>query len=167
MKKVLLLILLAIFMQSCWPTSGNDDEPAAMESRYQPISLQRESFEKTINVEPSKPIVNAGKIYIKDDFIYINEKDTGFHVLDNSDPTNPKPLAFIEVPLATDLAIRNNTIYVHHSVDLVAFSYSADELEIFHRERDVFPRPFSPDGFPADYFGVPEGEIIIGYELKD
>ena len=94
------------------------------------------------------------------------KRGEGFHIIDNSDPEDPKPLAFLRIPLATDLAIRNNTIYVHHAVDLVAFNYSAvnNSLNILHRERNVFPALRSPEGWEADYYQIPQGHIVIGYE---
>lgn len=82
---------------------------------------------------------------------------------------NPQPLAFIEIPLATDLAIRGNILYVHHAVDLISFSYSVsnNRLLILHRERNVFPELQSPDGFDPGHYGVSEGEIVLGYQPKD
>lgn len=155
-------------MQSCW--YRNDDErwttdPA--ESAFEPITIDRETFESTITVSGPRDIEEAGKIYVNGDMVYINEVQKGFHVLDNRDPENPKNISFIEIPLATDLAIRNNTIYVHHAVDLVAMHYSMGAIEIVHRERNVFPPLNSPDGFMAQDFDVAQDKIIIGYQSRN
>ncbi|MCM4161097.1 hypothetical protein FHG64_08330 [Antarcticibacterium flavum] len=166
MKKPLLLLLLLFLMllQSCW-RNLQDDVGFVEESRYQPITQQRSSFEATMTIMGDRPVLNSGKIYVKDDLIYLNEKSEGFHIIDNSDPENPVPRAFLNIPLATDLAIRNNIVYVHHAVDLVAFTYNANSLKIVHRERNVFPELRSPDGYDASFFDVPEDEVVIGYEL--
>lgn len=165
MKKLSILFITCFILQSCW--YHQDDEPMItdpVESAYKPITLDRETFESTIAIGAPREIVDAGKIYVNGDMVFINEVNQGFHVIDNGDPENPKNISFIEIPLATDLAIRNNTIYVHHAVDLVAMTYSRTSIEILHREQDVFPELNSPDGLSADYFDVEEDQIIIGYQ---
>lgn len=165
MKKILFLFITALTLQSCW-YHGDDNqlEVDPMESSFKPVTMNREIFESTIAVNAPRNIEDAGKIYVNGDMVFINERNKGFHVLDNRDPENPVNISFIEIPLATDLAIRNNTIYVHHAVDLVAMKYNTSSVEIMHRERNVFPRLNSPDGFLAEDFDLDEDEIIIGYE---
>ena len=165
MKKILLLLLISFVFQSCW--YHRDDEPInidPVESAFKPITVDRETFESTIAVGAPRDIEEAGKIYVNGDMVFINELNKGFHVLDNRDPKNPINISFIEIPLATDLAVRSNTIYVHHAVDLVAMRYNTTSIEILHRERNVFPKLNSPDGFPAQDFDIEENQIIIGYQ---
>lgn len=165
MKKLLYCFSILLVLQSCWYTHGDDVGPQMI--RYEPITQSRKDFEKTIGLMDNRPVLNSGKIYVKDDLIYLNEKGEGFHIIDNSDPSNPQPIAFLKIPLATDLAIRNNILYVHHAVDLVAFSYSlnSNSLNIVHRERNVFPQLRSPEGIDPSFFNVPEDKIVIGYQL--
>lgn len=166
MKKLLFCFSMLLTLQSCWYTGGDDDNPGRRSS-YKPITQSRQDFEKSIVIMGERPVINSGKIYVKDDLIYLNELGEGFHIIDNSDSTNPQPVAFIKIPLATDLAIRNNILYVHHAVDLVAFSYSlsSNSLKIVHRERNVFPGLRSPEGLEPSFYNVPENEIVIGYQL--
>lgn len=166
MKKLLLCFSLLLFLQSCWYTNHDDDDYPGMRSSYEPITQSRNDFEKSISILGERPVINSGKIYVKDDLIYLNELGEGFHIIDNSDPTQPNPVAFLKIPLATDLAIRNNILYVHHAVDLVAFSYSlnSNTLNIVHRERNVFPELRSPEGLEPSFYNVPENEIVIGYQ---
>lgn len=167
MKNAAFYLILIFLFQSCWYTGVDDDEP--YRSMYKPITQSRADFEKTIVLKEAQQIMTSGKIYVKDDLIYLNELGKGFHILDNSDPENPHPLAFLEIPLATDLAIRNDILYVHHAVDLVSFSYSVsnNRLVILHRERNVFPELQSPDGLGPDHYGVAEGNIVLGYQLEN
>lgn len=164
MKKLLFCIALIFLLQSCWTTGIDDD--ISMVSNYKPITQARQEFEKGIVIMEERPVLNAGKIYVKDDLIYLNEVGEGFHIIDNSDPENPLPVAFLKIPLATDLAIRNDIVYVHHVVDLVAFTYTRNYngLKIVHRERNVFPALRSPDGLEPSYYEIPEEVIVIGYE---
>ncbi|MBW2961437.1 hypothetical protein [Mesonia aestuariivivens] len=118
MKHLLLLFSCAICLQSC--IRWNDDDEIIAESNYEAITQSRDIFENSITLESSKPINTAGKIYVKDNYIFINEVKEGFHVFNNINPEEPEAISFISVPSATDLAIRDNIIYVHHFVDLVA-----------------------------------------------
>ena len=172
MRKHFYLILLAICCASCI-YGGRDDDfntsqpPTA--SFFEPITLSRSTFEANITVDESRPVSNAGKIYVRENILYINEKEEGFHVFDNSNPEEPKQLFFVNVSLASDLAVRNSTIYVHHAVDLVALTLDVANKSVTEtsRTRDVFPPLNSPDGFPASFFNVPENEVIIGYRPKN
>ena len=168
MKHFVLLLLLAVSLQSCWPTVGTDDF-VQTESYYEPITIQRAQFEQEIFADAPRPVVNAGKIYVSGNYVYINEAGLGFHILDNTDPATPTPIAFIEVPGSTDLAIRDGIIYTHHAVDLVSMTYDliAGDVTILHREINAFPLLSSPDGFPASYFNVPDTEVIVDYQLID
>jgi len=165
MKRILLLLLISLLLQSCW-FHRNDEQRTIdpIESSFEPVTLARETFESTIAVGAPREIEEAGKIYVNGDIVFINELNKGFHVLDNRNPKDPVNISFIEIPLATDLAIRNNTIYVHHAVDLVAMRYNTSSIEILHRERNVFPRLNSPDGFLAEDFDLEDNQIIIGYQ---
>ena len=165
MKKYLFGLALLFLFQSCIPYP-DDVTP---QSLYKPIVQPRSEFEKTIELIEPRQVVNSGKIYIKDHLIYLNEVGEGFHIIDNSDPEHPEPIAFLRIPLSTDLAIRDRTIYVHHAVDLVAFTYSVDKnmLDILHRERNVFPPLRSPEGLDETHYEIPEDHIVLGYELEN
>lgn len=166
MKKYISCLFILFLLQSC--IYGHDDN-IVYEPLYTPVTQARSEFEKTLELQEPRQVMNAGKIYIKNDLIYLNEVGEGFHIIDNSDPEDPEPLAFLRIPLSTDLAIRDQTIYVHHGVDLVSLTYSisANELRVLHRERNVFPGLRSPEGLDESNYEIPENHIVIGYELKN
>ena len=172
MKKMYFLLFgVAMLLQSCWYTV-DDDGPQVVDPyhiAYEPITQTRADFEETIKLMPSRPVQNAGKIYIKDAMMYINEKQEGFHVFDNTNPEDPQSLAFISIPGSTDLAIRGTVMYSHHLIDLVAFRYErgADELQLLHREQHAFPALISPEGLSPENYGVEEELIVVGYKLKE
>lgn len=171
MRQSIFLIIVAICCNSCIYGGRDDDfnggQPTG--SSFEPITLNRTDFKATISVSDTTAVLNAGKIYVRENILFINEKEKGFHVYDNSDASLPKNLFFVNVPLATDLAVRNNTVYVHHAVDLVALTLDVQNKTVTEtsRSEQVFPPLQSPDGFPASFFNVPSNEIIIGYRLKN
>ena len=67
-----------------------------------------------------REMIKTGKIYIKGDYIFINEKKEGIHVIDNSDPSNPRNISFIAIPGNLDIAVMGNILYGDSYTDLVA-----------------------------------------------
>jgi hypothetical protein len=43
---------------------------------------------ETVAFQNAQPIIKSGKIYIKDDLMFINDVNKGFHVYDYTDPKN-------------------------------------------------------------------------------
>ena len=167
MKHLSALLILAISLQSCvTDTSSDDVNPIDIFSNYDAITLGRPTFETSVSLQEAKGITDAGKIYVINDLLFVNEKNEGFHVFDNEDPQNPTALAFITAPGATDLAIKNNVYYINQAVDLIAVTYDKLDanLVVTKRIRNVFPVKISPDGYIPD---VENGAIIIDYELQN
>lgn len=160
-----ILTLVACLCVSCWGYRGGDDDSFIYASQFEPITISRTEFENSIILEAPKAIINAGKIYVKDGFLFINEKGAGVHIFNNTNPTMPIPVAYISIHGNTDIAVKNNTIYAHHLTDLIAFRYDADTntLQFKSRLENVFPDIVSPDGFPSDYYIVPADQVIIGF----
>ena len=116
---------------------------------YTPVFMERSELENAVKLLPPNPIKNPGKIYIKDNYIYINERYKGFHVIDNSDPSTPVNRAFLHIDGCLDIAIKNNLIYADNAVDLIviAIDPGLNMINVGGRVRNAFPEPSSPDGF--------------------
>lgn len=163
MKKNLLWLLCPVLFTSCTFFGGGDDDFSdPHQSSYQSVVMPRAEFESSVALLPNQGISKSGKIYIKENLLFINEFRKGFHVFNYSDAANPQPIAFIKIPGATDLAVRNNKIYINHAVDLVTLEYipQTNSITLVSRNRDIFPPMISPDGFPGN--SAPD-EIIIDY----
>ena len=166
MKKILVL-LVALSLQSCIFLGGDwGGEPAPDTSNYSAVFMERTDFESAVNIQAVSAIAEAGKIYTYNGNLFINDKYKGFHVYNNNDPANPVAVTFINAPGSTDMAIKNNTIYINQATDLIAVELSADllSLEVTKRIANVFPEMLSPDGF---YEYTPEGKVLVGWELNE
>nr|WP_299343546.1 hypothetical protein [Allomuricauda sp.] len=157
-----------LLFYACWPTDDDDDvniDPI-FQSVYEPVYLSRANLENSILLKDPEPIVNSGKIYIKDNLLFVNEVRKGFHVFDNSNPQNPLKIKFIKVPGSSDLAVRQNMLYINQATDLVAvqFDLNSTELTVAKRVKEAFPVLLSPDGFYA--YDIPENSIVVDWELK-
>ncbi|WP_299521930.1 hypothetical protein [Winogradskyella sp.] len=169
MKKYFLLLLVTIPLcfQSCigW---GNDDDIIAdfqANTPYEPVIMQRTEFEtSTVLINTPRPIEDSGKIYVKGNFIFINEVNQGFHIINNSDPTNPVNIGFIKVLGSSDLSIKNDIFYANNARDLISFKIdeASETLTLTKRLENVFPQIWSPVG-PL-YYPVEANEIVVDWQ---
>jgi hypothetical protein len=163
MKKGLLaLCVLHLFLLTGCCLYCVDDEIPQM-NNYDAVVINRAELESAVQVSPPRSIVNAGKIYIKDNLMFINDKNAGFHVYNYADAQNPLPVAFINTPGATDLAVRNNTIYINQAVDLLTLQYNpaTNSIQVTKRNRNVFPQKEAPDN---SYVDLDNDDIIIDWQ---
>jgi hypothetical protein len=116
------------------------------ENYYTPILMKRDQLEKSIVFVPSKDIYQPGKIYFKDNYIFLNEKWKGIHIIDNSNPASPAKVGFIQIPGNVDIAIKGTTLFADNAVDLIAIDISnIQNLAVTCRIKDVFPELLPPD----------------------
>ena len=167
MKKRLhfpLFFVVALLLSSCWGNPNDDDLPPTQ--NYEPVSMTRTEFESAVKALAPKEIVKSGKIYIKDNLMFINDVNKGFHVYNYSNPQNPIKISFIQIPGATDLALRNNIIYINQAVDLVTLEYNptGNLINITKRIKEVFPQKISPDGFSTENVA---NKIVIDWIPKN
>lgn len=116
----LVLLLLTTAVSSCTDTC----EVTNSYTYFEPVYATRADVKAAIGLTPPKEISNCGRIYFKDDILFINEYGEGIHIIDNHEPANPKSLNFLNIPGNYDLAIVGNTLYADSYVDLVAFDIS-------------------------------------------
>ncbi len=165
--KLLTLIVFAFFLQNCDPYDSDNY------SEYEPILMNRPQMERSISYTQPQQLQTPGKIYFKDDFILIGEKYKGIHVIDNSVPSMPVNIGFINVPGCVDMAMRYNALYVDNAVDLVTIDLSEgiENLEITSRIQSVFPEHTPPDGKPLNPLfnqaNRPVGTIITGWKKNN
>jgi hypothetical protein len=159
MKKAFIFLPILLLLQSCIFSTPEDDFNQA---QYNAVIMEREAFENSIQLLPARSIIKSGKIYIKDDYAFINEVNEGFHIYNYANPENPVPISFLKVPGATDLSIRNNVLYINQAVDLVTLAYlpTSNSYQFLYRNRNMFPQKQSPN---FDYTPLTENQIIINW----
>lgn len=90
---------------------------------YKPVYVPKDEA-KVIKVLPPQEVTTQGKIYVKGNYIFIGDVNLGIHVVDNTDPRNPKKIAFIRIYGNHDIAIKDNILYADNIDDLVAMDIS-------------------------------------------
>jgi hypothetical protein len=134
-----------------------------------PLYLSYSDLRASFQVEGGRQLEQPGKIYFKDDYMYVNEYREGIHVLDLSDPADPRAVAFIKIPGNVDMAIRNEVLYADSYVDLLMVDVSDPaHPEEIKRVEDLFEYvipPFDND-FPLDEVDEEKG-VVSGFEVRE
>ena len=158
-RKLSLLIIVSILFASC---------ADKIEETYlinEPVYLTYADMRSSLKSTDSEPIVQPGKIYFKDNYIFVNEYQEGIHIINNSDPANPVVVKFIEIPGNVDMAIKGNVLYADSYVDLVSIDISdLDNIREIDRDTNVLPYviPEFDEGILSD---VDESQgVITGYK---
>ncbi len=109
----------------------------------------------------AKDLVKTGKIYVKDKYLFINELRKGIHIIDNTNPSAPKNIAFVEIPGNVDMAVWGNILYADSYTDFVAIDISdPTNVKEVSRTKDVFLNGMI-DGI-SWYYSATTGEIYDG-----
>ena len=114
-----------------------------------PVYMDFEVFRQPLKAYPAREIQQAGKIYFKDNYIFVNEVNKGIHVIDNSNPLWPEIKTFYEITGNVDIAIRGDILFVDSFIDLVALDISNiyQPVEVGRIENafpEVLPVPRDP-----------------------
>ena len=153
MKKILvLLVFLPVLLTGCFYSSTAPENNGS----YRPVYLSKDSV-SMFSVGLPKPTVEAGKIYVYGNYIFQNEVNQGFHVIDNTDKGKPMKVAFYKLPLCTEISIRNNHLYTNNMNDLVVIDlHNILKPTLVKRIPNAFPTLFSDmqQNFPTDERGV-------------
>jgi len=126
-------------------------------TKYTPVYKTYDEIRVAPTVGPAKDLKNPGKIYLFGSLLLINEVDEGIHVIDNANPSNPSPLAFINIPGNIDIAMSGNILYADNYVDLLAIDISdIHNIRLQKRVNNAFPH----------YGTDPDKGILVSYDTE-
>ena len=167
-SKLLALLACAVgFMASdCNP----DPRP---ETNYEPVLIKRsELTNNLIQWQNPKPIQQPGKIYYKDNFIFINQKFDGVHVVQSLANGGLEKVGFLRIPGNLDVAIKGSTLYADNASDLIAIDLQhlldKRSVRITKRIENALPAYLPPDNgrIPEEYKpeNRPANTVIIRWK---
>ena len=156
MKKLIktfcVIMAFAAITTSCTDNSYERVTYTANTPVYMPFSEFRGSFRKT----EARDSITPGKIYFKDNYLFVNDPGKGIHVIDNANPSNPQKIAFYEILGNVDIAINGNILFADSYIDLVAIDISdVNNPQEVGRLKNVFPEI------------LPQGDIWFPYARVD
>lgn len=92
--------------------------------RFDPVYKTLAEIRTGVRAEAPRPLKKPGKIYSIGQYMLINELQEGIHVIDNSDPANPTPVAFWQISGNVDMAVRDHYLYADQYIDLLTIDIS-------------------------------------------
>ena len=135
-----------------------------------PLYMSYDELRGSVDYSEAQEIADPGKIYIKDQYLFINERYKGVHVIDNSNPAAPKEIVFINILGNLDIAVKENTLYADSYADVVVIDISdinnpKEVNRVENTLEQVLP-PWNPDYPVAEVIDFEEG-IVVGWEIKE
>ena len=162
-------LLTTILLNACIWNNVNDviDPVFPEQQQYEAVTMLISEFENSTVLLPAEQISETGKIYVKDDYLFINQPNKGFHIFDNTNPAAPVNLAFLKVLGSSDLSIKNEVLYINNATDLIAVKPNLvnNTIEITKRISNTFPELASPNN--CCYHNTPSNQVIINWTLID
>ena len=170
-KNLAFLLSILVLFSGC---TSRENIPSSIEG-YVPVYSQDVSTLKAIKAEPARATINGGKVYTVGALLFQVEQDSGIHVINYADPSNPQKLGFIRSLMCKELAVRNGLIYTNNLSDLVVIDINniSDVREV-GRTADVFPDlslqypPKGPNEFARMYFECPDPNkgLVVGWKKQ-
>ena len=136
-----LLIAATFFMTGCQQdTCTRTQEYTA----FQPVYKLLEDMRVPVKYESPTSLTNPGKIFYYNGYLFINELNSGIHIFDNTDPSNPKNIGFLNIPGNLDMAVHGHYLYVDSYLDLVTIDIANPQAPVeAERVNDVFQSFYS------------------------
>jgi len=160
------LLLIPLLLNACiWGNINDDFDASNFQESHEAITMLRTDFENATALLPAQAIIETGKIYVKGDYLFINQPNKGFHIFDNSNPSAPVNLAFLKVLGSSDLSIKNEVLYINNATDLIAVkpNFTNNTIEITKRIVNTFPELLPPNN--CCYYNTAENEVIVNWNL--
>ena len=164
----LLFFITSLVLVACDPL---DSAPMDVQTdAFVPVYASTQDIIQ-ISVEPPRPVEQAGKIYVYGNYIFQNDQYKGIHIIDNTNRNAPRKLAFLKIPLSTELAVKGNYLYSNNHDDIVVFDLTnIAGPQLVKRMEGVFPlvnQKYPP--FNNIYFECPDPSkgIVVRWELKN
>lgn len=165
LKQISLFIILAVVLSAC------EDTVTTEISYIANVPLYKSRAELKTEVKNILPITikKAGKIYIKGNYLFVNEVNKGIHVFDNTNPASPKMITFFNIPGNVDMAIKGNTLYADSHTDLLEIDISdLNNIREINRIENAFTNAL-PE-YNIEYPTIPIDKnkgIVVGWKTEE
>jgi LVIVD repeat len=168
MKKIIYLPAILLLM-SCWNWKTVQPPPEIPPGKvlgYIPTYSNDPSIIR-IYADSAREVKNAGKIYVKDNLIFQNDYGFGIHVIDKTDPSNPRRIGFINIAGNLEMSIKGNHLYANSYADLVVVDISNwQSIKEIQRIHHAFYKGYETNSAnPSLYIPPPERKVY--YECID
>ncbi len=127
---------------------------------YVPVYASKSEVRANVKSGAPQSISAPGKIYVKDNYIFINEVGKGIHIVDYSIASSPQNVAYIPIPGNLDLSVNGHYLYADEYADLLTIDI-ADPLnaKLVNVVSNAFPEIYGAPGNNTD--------IIVSWRRVD
>lgn len=160
-NRILLLSILFIAFSFLLPACKRDAPTLVPYTYYKSVFKSRAEVRANIKSVPPRNVMQAGKISIQNNTLFLVDVNSGIHVIDITNISQPQNIAFIPIPGCNDLTIRGNYLYADLGTDLVTVDVSnPTSATLKNVVPNVFPYNYSL-GYPPDTSKVFAGLIRV------
>lgn len=166
MKKRVLVLLIALVLSSCDSKEEGDYADYLIAT---PLTMSLSDFKNSVEIVEPLPIIESGKVYAYQSYIFVNDKYKGVHVIDNSDPGSPQKVSFIKIAGNVDISVKGNFLYADSLTDLIVLDISEiNAIRIVSRMENVLSdNVVWPVADIYEYDGIDyQNEIIVGWNVQ-
>src|SRR6476661_2303126 len=146
MKNFLITAAITISIAGIFTLQGcmkDSYEKSYSYTYYEPVYKTSAEVRAGIKNNAPQPIEKPGKIFVKGQYIFLGEVDKGIHLIDNSNPSQPRNIAFIDIPGNLDLTVKGNTLYADLYTDLVAIDITnPQQIAVKKIVDNIFPQRY-------------------------
>ncbi len=148
-----LLTLVAVLLGGCTQTCT--EEVYVIEDV---VYASHAELQQMIEVQDGTPLRKPGKVFYAEEHIFINERNDGVHIIDATDPYNPRNLKYIKIPGCVDVAVHGNALYADSYSDLQVFDISSlENIQHVQTVENVFPDSADLIGMQRD-----PSKVVVG-----
>lgn len=149
LKTISAVLVLSMFLfSSC---KKDKCEQTVTYKKFEPVYMSYDELRASVKSEPAQALKKPGKIYMKGNYIFVNEVDKGIHIIDNTNPSSPQNIAFIKIPGNMDIAAAGNTLYADSYIDLLSLDISNPlNVTVTKRVENALPDRIYTNGYYAD-----------------
>ncbi len=151
MKHIAIILWLAVLMLAgIHFTSCVKDSGFKKTKKFTPVLATSADVRAAVKSDAPVEVSYPGKMFVKGNFIFLNETGRGVHIIDNSNPTAPVNKAFIHIPGNEDISVKDDILYADCFTDLMAIDISNPGNVVL---KNVIPGIF------------PDRQWVMGYQV--
>lgn len=163
MKRNLLLLSLVVLSLTGCKKYKNKEVYANV-----PVYMDYTSFRQSFYFDENTPIQGAGNIFVYNNFIFLSEEDKGIHIINNSTPSAPEIVGFMNIPGNTQMAVKDHYLYANSFIDLLVIDISVvGSPTLVNRIEDIFEyaTPATNDSYPVADIYKDRG-VVIDWKIE-
>jgi LVIVD repeat len=168
MKTIIIFLVLFAAFSACHLNTESTPAvgaPVFSGVGYRPIYASKTEL-IDVKSQPPQPLRTPGKIYVKGNYLFINEQARGIHIINNSDPKAPQPVSFVKIMGNVDIAVKGNYLYADNGSDFVVLDITdPTNIKLSKRIENAFPLQTYPPYLQV-YFECVEANkgVVVGWE---